>query len=275
MPVTPVDPSARARLSPRRRSRRIRIVQYVVLAVVAVVLIMTANWPQIISTFFRLDLVAMSFARGIHLAFLNTLIYTAGGFAFGLVVGTLLALMKLSQVAPYRWIATAYVEFFRGLPAILIFIALSLMPLAIPGLRIPFQPYGTAWLALGIVASAYTAETVRAGIQAVPRGQVEAARSLGMTSFATTRKVVLPQAFRIVLPPLTNELVLLIKDSSLVYVVGLTVSGYELTKFGREMANGEANLTPLVAAGFCYLLITVPLAAVVRRMERSGERRGR
>lgn len=274
-PTAPVEPPARARLSPRRRSRRIRIVQYVVLAVVAVVLIVTANWPQIISTFFRVDLIAQSFARGIHLAFLNTLIYTAGGFAFGLVVGTLLALMKLSQVAPYRWIATAYVEFFRGLPAILIFIALSLMPLAIPGLRIPFQPYGTAWLALGIVASAYTAETVRAGIQAVPRGQVEAARSLGMTSFATTRKVVLPQAFRIVLPPLTNELVLLIKDSSLVYVVGLTVSGYELTKFGREMANGEANLTPLVAAGFCYLLITVPLAAVVRRMERSGERRGR
>lgn len=249
-----------------------RIIQYVVLAVVALVLILTANWSQIASTFFRLDLVAQGFARGIHLAFLNTLIYTAGGFAFGLVVGTVLALMKLSQVAPYRWIATAYVEFFRGLPAILIFIALSLMPLAIPGMRIPFQPYGTVWLALGIVASAYTAETVRAGIQAVPRGQVEAARSLGMTPFAATRKVVLPQAFRIVLPPLANELVLLVKDSSLVYVVGLTVSGYELTKFGREMANAEANLTPLVTAGFCYLLITVPLAALIRRMERSGER---
>ncbi|MGO1972082.1 MAG: amino acid ABC transporter permease [Propionibacteriaceae bacterium] len=250
-----------------------RIIQYVVLAVVAVVLVLTANWSQIGSTFFRLDLVVQGFARGLHLAFLNTLIYTAGGFVIGLVVGTGLALMKLSKVAPYRWIATAYVEFFRGLPAILIFIALSLLPLAIPGTRIPFSPYGTVWLALGIVASAYTAETVRAGIQAVPRGQVEAARSLGMTPFATTVKVVLPQAFRIVLPPLANEVILLVKDSSLVYVVGLTVSGYELTKFGRGMANGEANLTPLVTAGFCYLLITIPLAAIVRRMENSGERR--
>lgn len=274
-PVTTAEPAARTRLSPRRRARRIRIVQYVVLAAAAAVLIVTANWSQIASTFFRVDLIAQGFARGLHHAFLNTLIYTSGGFVFGLVVGTVLALMKLSQVAPYRWIATAYVEFFRGLPAIVIFLGLALLPLAIPGLRIPYPPYGTAWLALGIVASAYTAETVRAGIQAVPRGQVEAARSLGMTSAAATRKVVLPQAFRIVLPPLTNELVLLVKDSSLVYVIGLTVSGFELTKFGREMANAEANLTPLVAAGFCYLLITVPLAAVVRRMERSGERRGR
>jgi polar amino acid transport system permease protein len=229
-----------------------------------------ANWGQIVDTFFRPDLMGRAVARGIGQALINSVIYTAGGFTLGLVAGTVLALMKLSQVGPYRWIATAYIEFFRGLPAILIFLTFSLLPLALPGVRIPYQPYGTAWLALGIVASAYTAETVRAGILAVPKGQIEAARSLGMTSFAATRKIVLPQAFRIVLPPLTNELILLVKDSSLIFIIGLTVSGYELTKFGREMANAEANLTPLVTAGFCYLFITVPLAAIVRRMEQSA-----
>lgn len=270
LPNTAAGPAPWKGLSPRRRARRIRVIQYVVLAVAVMAAAIAADWGQIVSVFFRPDLVVQSITRGIHAAFFNTVIYTAGGFVLGLVVGTVLALMKLSQVGPYRWIATVYVEFFRGLPAILIFIAFSLLPLAIPGANIPFPPYGTAWLALGLVASAYTAETVRAGIQAVPRGQVEAARSLGMSSGAATRKVVLPQAFRIVLPPLTNELVLLVKDSSLIYIVGLTISGYELTKFGREMANGEANLTPLIVAGCFYLLITVPLAALVRRMERSA-----
>jgi polar amino acid transport system permease protein len=229
-----------------------------------------ADWAQIGDAFFRPSLVSRAITSGLWSALVNTLVYTAGGFALGLVAGTVLALMKLSQVGPYRWIATAYIEFFRGLPAILIFIGFSLLPLAIPGMRIPFQPHGTAWLALGIVASAYTAETVRAGIQAVPKGQVEAARSLGMTPFHANREIVLPQAFRIVLPPLTNELILLVKDSSLIYIIGLTIAASELTQFGRQMANTEANLTPLVVAGFCYLLITVPLSAIVRRMEASA-----
>jgi polar amino acid transport system permease protein len=111
------------------------------------------------------------------------------------------------------------------------------------------------------------AETIRAGIQAVPKGQVEAARSLGMPSGVATRKIVLPQAFRIITPPLTNELILLVKDSSLVYILGLSRTAFELTKYGRDIANTNANLTPLVIAGFCYLLITLPLSMVVRRME--------
>ena len=106
--------------------------------------------------------------------------YTAGAFVIGLLGGTVLALMRLSPVGPYRWLATAYIEFFRGLPAIVVFMAFSLLPLAFAGLVIPFDPYGTVWLALGIVAAAYMAEVIRAGIQAVPKGQIEAARSLGM-----------------------------------------------------------------------------------------------
>jgi len=264
---TTIAEAPKNKLSPRRRAQRIRWAQYAVLAVLAVVFVLTANWSQIQEVFFRSDLIRATLTEGIGNALKNTLVYTAGAFVIGLVLGTVLALMRLSSVGPYRWIATAWIEFFRGLPAIIVFIAFGLLPLAFSGLVIPFDPYGTVWIALGLVASAYMAETIRAGIQAIPKGQIEAARSLGMPAGAATRKIVLPQAFRVVTPPLTNELILLVKDSSLVYVLGLSTSGYELTKYGRDLANSNANLTPLVIAGFCYLIITLPLSILVRRME--------
>lgn len=253
--------------SPRQRARRLRLLQYGLLVVLVLVAAFSANWPQVVDVFFRPSLVAETVGPGLVRALGNTILYTVGAFVFGLVVGTVLALMRLSEVAPYRWLARGYIEFFRGLPAIVVFIAFGLLPIAFDGLIIPFDPYGTVWVALGMVASAYMAETIRAGIQAVPKGQVEAARSLGMPAGMAMRKIVLPQAFRIILPPLTNELILLVKDSSLVYVLGLSMSGYELTKFGREAAQSNANLTPLVVAGFCYLLITLPLTILVGRME--------
>ena len=268
MPTTEqTTPATRARMSPRRRAQLLRWVQYAVLAIVLLVAVFAANWHQIIDVFFRPNLVVETLTTSLGTAFKNTVVYTAGAFVFGLVVGTLLALMRLSNVAPYRWIAGIYIEFFRGLPAIVVLIAFSLLPLAFPGMVIPFDPYGTVWIALGIVVSAYMAETIRAGIQAVPKGQLEAARSLGMPAGRAMRSIVLPQAFRIILPPLTNELIMLVKDSSLAYILGLSTEGFELTKYGRDLANTNANLTPLVVAGLCYLVITLPLTIVVRRME--------
>jgi polar amino acid transport system permease protein len=122
------------------------------------------------------------------------------------------------------------------------------------------------------VGGAYMAETIRAGIQAVPKGQMEAARSLGMSHSRAMISIVIPQAFRIILPPLTNELILLTKDSSLVYLLGYTSSTIELTSFGRQVLNQEKSMTPLVVISLCYLLITVPLSVVVRRMEARAER---
>src|SRR6478736_7028605 len=255
------------RLSPRKRAQRIRWVQYAVLVAAVALLIAVADLRQIQKVFFRGDLIVDTLTQGLGRALFNTVIYALGAFVLGLVLGTVLALMRLSSVGPYRWIATIYIEFFRGLPAIIVLLAFGLLPLAFPGLEIPFGIYGTVWSALGIVAAAYMAETIRAGIQAVPKGQVEAARSLGMPAGAATRKIILPQAFRVVTPPLTNEVILLVKDSSLVYVLGLSASGYELTKYGRDLANSNANLTPLVIAGFCYLAITLPLSILVRRLE--------
>ncbi|WP_028708878.1 amino acid ABC transporter permease [Propionicicella superfundia] len=255
------------KMSPRKRAKIIRIIQYTVLALALVAVIAFSDGQQIMRTFFRPDLMQQTIGVGLLNALKNTILYTAGAFVFGLLLGTMLALMKLSQVAPYRWIATVYTEFFRGVPAIIVLLVFSLLPLALPGLRIPLDPYGTVWTALGLVSAAYMSETIRAGIEAVPKGQMEAARSLGMPSGMAMSRIILPQAFRIVTPPLTNELVLLTKDSSLVYVLGLTGEAFELTKYGRDLANTHANVTPLVIAGLSYLIITLPLTFLVRRME--------
>lgn len=267
MSTTTTEAPPKKKLSPRKRAQRMRWVQYALLAAVALAIVLTANWPQIQKQFFDPELIKNTLTEGVGSALKNTVIYTAGAFVIGLLLGTVLALMRLSSVGPYRWIATVWIEFFRGVPAIIVFLAFGLLPLAFEGLIIPFDPYGTVWVALGLVASAYMAETIRAGIQAVPPGQVEAARSLGMPSGVATRKIVLPQAFRVITPPLTNELILLVKDSSLVYVLGLSATGYELTKYGRQLSSDNVSLTPLVVAGFCYLIITLPLSIVVRRME--------
>ena len=181
--------------------------------------------------------------------------------------------MRLSPVGPYRWLATLFIEFFRGVPALIVFIAFQYgIPTAFPGRQLPGGTFGTVTVALGLVGAAYMAETIRAGIQAVPKGKLEAARSLGMPQGRAMVSIVIPQAFRIILPPLTNELILLTKDSSLVYVLGLSLTTEELTQFGREGLSTYVNLTPLFAAAMCYLIITIPLSIVVRRMEARAEK---
>ena len=126
-----------------------------------------------------------------------------------------------------------------------------------------------------MVSAAYIAETLRAGIQAVPKGQVEAARSLGMSSTATLARVVVPQAFRIVLPPFTNEAVLLLKDTSLVFALGLGTGEFELTKVGRTaLSQAGGGLTSIIAIGLVYLLLTIPLSSLTRWLERTTGYKG-
>jgi len=278
----------RKKMSPRKRALVVRTIQYAVFAILVVVVLAVANWPQIGSVFFRPKMIDDTITRFIQLApgssdrmvpalalaFGNTLAYSIGAFIIGLLLGTVLALMKLSSIGPYRWLSTLYTEIFRGLPALVILMMFGFLPLAFPGLVLPLDPYGTVWVALGMVYASYMSETIRAGIQAVPIGQVEAARTLGMPAGMAMRRIVLPQAFRIITPPLTNDLIALVKDSSLVYVLGLSVQGFELTRYGRDITNTNANLTPLVVAGLCYLLITVPLGFLVRRMEAKGRTQG-
>lgn len=246
-----------------------RAAQYLVLFAAILLLALLADWPKIGKTFFDPTAIAGQFPGVLSTALVNTIFYTVLGFAFGFPLGLIIALMRMSQVPPYRWIATAYVEIFRGVPTLLVFIALGY------GVPIAFNARYDNWvavmLALGLVGAAYTSETIRAGLTGVPTGQVEAADSLGLTRAQAYRTVIIPQAFRIVLPPLTNELILLAKDSSLVYALGLTIDEYELTKWGQVGLTEFKSLTAVIVSGLCYLVLTIPLGYLSRYLERRGQ----
>jgi len=251
----------------RQRARAIRVAQYLILLAAAGAFAALADWGRIGDAFFDVDVIHDLFPEVITVALKNTVLYTLCAFAFGLLLGLVIALMRLSPVTAYRALATVYIEFFRGVPALLVLIGFGYgIPIAL-NTELPGGILGTITVALGLVAAAYMAETFRAGIQAVPRGQMEAARSLGMSHARAMVSIVIPQAFRIILPPLTNELILLTKDSSLVYLLGVTLPTRELAKFGRDSLNQYVSMTPILIAGLAYLLITVPLGYVVRRLE--------
>lgn len=245
---------------------------YGVLLAGVVGLAFAADWPAIKENYFNPDVLRQLWPEIITVGVRNMVIFTAIAFVGGLTLAMVLALMKLSPVAPYRWMATAYVEFFRGLPALLVILAVGFtIPIAFHW-RPPGGTVGAGLFALILVSAAYMAETLRAGIQAVPKGQSEAARSLGMSGPWTTVSVVLPQAFRIVIPPLTNEFVLLIKDTSLLFVIGVAMNQRELTTFTRDAASTYGNSSSYTAAAIAYLVITLPLTRLVARLERRQQR---
>jgi polar amino acid transport system permease protein len=234
--------------------------------------VLTADWGRIRTNFLNVEVARATFPEIVTIAAKNTVVYTAIAFVGGMLLGLLLALMKLSPVLPYRWLATAYIELFRGLPALLVIFGFAYaVPIALQW-RPPGGNAGAGLIALIIVSSAYIAETIRAGIEAVPKGQIEAARSLGMNSSWTMITVVLPQAFRIITPPLTNELVILIKDTSLLFIAGMAIDDRELTTFARDALTSQANATPLVVAALLYLVITLPLTQLVAKLERHNKR---
>lgn len=256
-----------ASLTRRQRARLSRGAQYVLFLAALVALAALADWSKLANQFARTDVIVEMFPRLLTTALANTVTYAVCAFAFGLLLGLVIALMRLSSVGPYRWFATVYVELFRGVPALLVLIFVGVgVPMAFEA-QLPGGLLGKVTIALGLVASAYMAETIRAGIQAVPKGQLEAARSLGMSHGWAMVSIVIPQAFRIIIPPMTNEMVLLLKDTSLVMFLGVLLTERELTKFGRDLAGTEANNTPIVVAGLSYLVLTIPLGYLVRRLE--------
>ena len=143
------------------------------------------------------------------------------GFSIGIVVG----LGRISSNFLLRGISTVYVEILRGPPLL---IQIFFIYYGLPALHINVDPLPTIIFALGLNSGAYQAEIIRGGIQSIPKGQMEAARSVGMSYFQAMRHVILPQSFRLIIPPITNEYVTVIKDSSLAYVIGVV----ELTKLG-------------------------------------------
>lgn len=254
------------------RRRLVRGFFYALLVGAVALLALIADREAISSNYFDWDVWARMWPTVVTLGIKNTLKLTAMSFAGGLVLGLLLALMKLSPIAPYRWLATAWIEFFRGLPAlvVILFVAFAI-PIAFQW-RPPGGSTGAGVIALIAVSSAYLAETIRAGIQAVPKGQVEAARSLGMKPAPTMGFVVLPQAFRIVIPPLTNEFVLLLKDTSLLAFAGILVQDRELTTLARDFSSQYSNASPYVVVALAYLAVTLPLTQLVSYLERRQQK---
>jgi polar amino acid transport system permease protein len=258
-------------LTRRERARLRRWALYGLFVAIVVFVLVNVDYTKFSEQVFDVDVAKAQFPDVITQGARNTLIFTFFGFTGGLALGLLIALMRLSTLLPYRWFATAYIELFRGLPALLTILMIGyIMPITLD-IRVPWT-YGAGSVALALVAGAYMAETIRAGIEAVPKGQVEAARSLGMSEGRAMVSIVIPQAFRIMIPPLTNELVLLVKDTSLLAALGTTTATKELLKFGREGAINNVDATPLVVAGFVYLVFTIPLGRVAAWLERRGKR---
>lgn len=255
------------KMSKRKKAQISRWIQYALLLVIVIIVAVTADWGLLAESFGRVDIAVDMFPDVITKALKNTVVFTLLGFALGLVMAIVLALMRLSSVGVWRWLAFIYIEFFRGLPSLVVFLVMGFgLPLAFPGLIMP--QLVIIMIALALTGSAYMAETIRAGIQAVPKGQIEAARSLGMSSGRAMVTIVLPQAMRIILPPLTNELILLAKDSSLAFILGSSVDGRELTALARAEIVNTANLTPFIVVALCYLIITIPLSYLSRYLER-------
>jgi polar amino acid transport system permease protein len=254
-------------LTSRQRGRVVRCAIYAITLAVLAWAALSTDWVKLQQHFFDPKIFWSLFPDILTRAARNTLIFTFFGFSGGLAIGLVLALMRLSPVAPYRWAAAVYIEIFRGLPALITIVLIGfVLPIALQ-VRVP-GTYGPGSLALAIVTGAYLAETIRAGIEAVPKGQMEAARSLGMSHARAMSSIVIPQAFRVILPPLTNELVLLLKDTSLLFVLGTTDQTIELAKYGRDAVADTFNGTPLVAVALVYLAITFPLTRAVAWLER-------
>jgi polar amino acid transport system permease protein len=196
----------------------------------------------------------------------NTVLLALVGEGLGILIGLLLSFLVLSRRVVVRAPARTYINFFRGTP-LLWQLQFGLFGLVL-GLRLDLPVFYIAILVLGLNAGAYTAEIFRAGIQSIERGQMEAARSLGMGYMKAMLYVILPQAIRRVIPPLTNEFVILIKDTSLIVVLGLTFAQRELMQVGRDAYSETFNATPFLASAVGYLIVTLPMIRAVNWLER-------
>ena len=201
-----------------------------------------------------------------------TLALSAITVAGGVVFASLLALMKMSRIAPLRWISSVYIEIIRGTPMLLQFYFFYFgLPMLIPALN--KQKFVCIAIALICNSAAYVSEVIRSGIGAVPGGQMEAARCIGMSHWKAMRHVILPQAVRNILPAMCNEFVTIIKETSILGMVGIVELMFHAQSIAKQT---YIFLEPYVIAAIMYFIIVFPLskiiAAVERRMSKSVTR---
>ena len=188
---------------------------------------------------------------------------TAISVGLGLVIGMFVGISRICHVKVLRALATVYIDFLRGTPLLVqIFLIYFALPMVV-GQRV--DPFIAAITACGINSGAYIAEIFRAGIQAIDEGQMEAGRSLGMTWVQTMRYIIVPQAFKNIVPPLGNEFIALLKDSSLVSVIGFE----ELTRRGQLIiARTYGSLEIWITVALIYLVMTLTISRFVSYMEK-------
>lgn len=206
--------------------------------------------------------------KGAHI----TLMITAASLVIGLLLGFIISNGKMSRRKPLRVITTIYIEMLRGTPLL---VQVLILVYGIPNLITTITGGSVMFnwnnmllagiIACGINSSAYMAEVIRSGMQAVDKGQTEAARSLGMTHSMTMRNIIIPQAFKIILPALGNEFVTLIKETSILSIISIV----EVTRKGQLWAASDYQTFPAyIGVAVVYLMMTIPLSRLVNYMER-------
>jgi polar amino acid transport system permease protein len=247
----------------RRQATIAAVSSTLVLGTLLVVLLTSPGWDVVKKTFFDVSYGRKVLPTVIAGLWINIQLTFIGGFCIG-VIALGLALLRTTKspaLTPFRFLATAYVDIFRGAPLILIIL---LVGFGVPALRL--QGISSNVIFLGTVAvvltySAYVAEVIRSGILSIHPSQRAAARSLGLTSGQTMRYVVLPQAIRRVVPPLLNDFVSLLKDTGLVSILGVT----DAVRAAQINASRTFNYTPYVVAAILFLLITIPMTRYTDR----------
>jgi len=187
----------------------------------------------------------------------------AASLVFALIVGLFIALLRLSRWRLLRFPAVAYVEFFRGTPAL---VQLFVIYFGLPDTGFQPSPLQAAIVGLGLNGAAYLSEIYRAGIESIHRGQLEASLSLGMTPASAMRYIILPQAIRTMLPPITNFAIVLLKDTAIIFAVGVV----EIMALARNLVTETLQSAVVyLIAGAIYLCMTIPMARFAARLERA------
>lgn len=219
-----------------------------------------SDFERFIHTFFNLEVAARYWPD-----ILSGLGVTAGiGLLVavsGLALGVALAVLRAMQIRMLSLLIIAFADILRALPPLVLMIIFFF---AFPLIGMPMNAFTTVWLTLTLVLAAYAEESMWGGILALPRGQSEAARSTGLTWWQTMTAVILPQAFRIAVPPLTNRVIAISKNVALGSVVALS----EVLNNAQSASSLSANPTPLTMAAFAYLLLFLPVMLAARRLER-------
>lgn len=197
----------------------------------------------------------------------TTVKLTALALVMSTVLGFVLALMRLSPYALVRWPATTFITVIRGIPII---VQLFYIYFVFPDIGISLTAFQAGFIGLGIAYSAYQAENFRAGIEAIDHGQIEAAQSLGMRYLLLLRRVIMPQAIRITLPPYGNTMIMMLKDSS----IASTITVAELMRQGQLIASSTfKNMTVFTLVALLYLTMSLPLTVLVHWLEKRFGRR--